>query len=184
MLFRSEISRITNANEVFEALAKGFSRYKDILDQSHVSSGPTLVDVLDKLIRMEMVKKETPINDEHNKKKTGYFISDQLCCFYYKYIFRNASRMNVMDAEFFCEKYIWEDFETRHVPKAFEEICRQYLIRMNRSGRMEEPFERIGKYYFDDPVNRRNGEFDIVTLDDRGYVFYPEAMLWNSRRAG
>lgn len=172
MYLSSEISRITNANEVFEALAKGFSRYKDILDQSHVSSGPTLVDVLDKLIRMEMVKKETPINDEHNKKKTGYFISDQLCCFYYKYIFRNASRMNVMDAEFFCEKYIWEDFETRHVPKAFEEICRQYLIRMNRSGRMEEPFERIGKYYFDDPVNRRNGEFDIVTLDDRGYVFY------------
>lgn len=172
MYLNSEISRITNANEVFEALAKGFSRYKDILDQSHVSSGPTLVDVLDKLIRMDVVKKEAPINDENNRKRAGYVISDNLSLFYYKYIFRNLSRMNVMETEVFCQRYIWEDFETKHVPKAFEEICRQYLIHRNRSGRMEEPFEKIGKYYFDDPVNRKNREFDIVTLDAKGYIFY------------
>ena len=87
MYLSSEISKITNANEVFEALAKGFSKYKDILDQSHGSSGPTQIDVLDNLIRMDVVKKEAPINDENNKKKAGYFISDNLSLFYYKYIF-------------------------------------------------------------------------------------------------
>lgn len=35
----AEISKIINANEVFEALARGYSRYSDILSQSHVSSG-------------------------------------------------------------------------------------------------------------------------------------------------
>lgn len=39
----SEISRITNANEVFGALAQGCSRYKDILDQSHVTSGTCMM---------------------------------------------------------------------------------------------------------------------------------------------
>ena len=38
MYLKSEISKIANANEVFEALAKGFSRYSDLLSQSHVSS--------------------------------------------------------------------------------------------------------------------------------------------------
>lgn len=33
-------------------------------------------------------------------------------------------------------------------------------------------FEKIGKYYYDDPVNHTNGEFDIVTEDENGYVFY------------
>ena len=33
--------------------------------------------------------KEAPINDENNRKKSGYFISDNLSLFYYKYIFRN-----------------------------------------------------------------------------------------------
>ena len=172
MYLNSEISKITNANEVFEALSKGFSRYKDILDQSNVSSGPTLVDVLDKLIKMDVVKKEAPINDEDNKKKAGYFISDNLSLFFYKYIFRNMSRMQIMDSEIFYDKYIEEDFETKHVPKIFEDICKQYLIRKNKSGNIEEVFEKIGKYYYDDPVNKRNGEFDIVTLDDKGYVFY------------
>lgn len=172
MYLSSEISKITNANEVFEALARGFSKYKDILDQSNVSSGPTLVDVLEKLIKMDVVKKEAPINDENNKKKAGYFICDNLSLFYYKYIFRNISRMNVMDSEVFYHKYIEEDFETEHVPKVFEDICKQYLIRLNKEGKIDEVFEKIGKYYYDDPMNKKNGEFDIVTLDDKGYIFY------------
>ncbi len=172
MYLNSEISKITNANEVFEALAKGFSKYKDLLDQSNVSSGPALVDVLDKLIRMDIVAKEAPINDENNRKKSGYFISDNLSLFYYKYIFRNISRMNIMDSDIFYDKYIADDFETKHVPKIFESICKQYLIRKNRQGLMDEVFEKIGKYYYDDPVAKKNGEFDIVTQDDNGYIFY------------
>ena len=172
MYLNSEISKITNANEVFEALAKGFSRYKDILDQSNVSSGPALIDILDKLMRMDVVAKEAPINDENNKKKSGYFISDNLSLFYYKYIFRNMSRLNIMDSDVFYDRYISEDFETKYVPKSFERICKQYLIRKNRKGLMDEIFEKIGKYYYDDPVEKKNGKFDIVTQDDRGYIFY------------
>lgn len=172
MYLNSEISKITNANEVFEALAKGFSRYKDILDQSNVSSGPALIDILDKLMRMDVVAKEAPINDENNKKKSGYFISDNLSLFYYKYIFRNMSRLNIMDSEVFYDRYISEDFETKYVPKSFERICKQYLIRKNRKGLMDEIFEKIGKYYYDDPAEKKNGKFDIVTQDDRGYIFY------------
>lgn len=172
MYLNSEISKITNANEVFEALAKGFSRYKDILNQSNVSSGPALIDILDKLMRMDVVAKEAPINDENNKKKSGYFISDNLSLFYYKYIFRNMSRLNIMDPDVFYDRYISDDFETKYVPKSFERICKQYLIRKNRKGLMDEIFEKIGKYYYDDPAEKKNGEFDIVTQDDRGYIFY------------
>lgn len=172
MYLKSEISKITNANEVFEALAKGYSKYSDILSQSHVSSGPAMVDVLDRLIRMEVVQREAPINDEKNKRKAGYHIIDNLSLFYYRYIFRFSSQMNVMDPDTFYDRYIAEDFETYYVPHVFESICRQYLIRRNRAGFMPEPFEKIGKYYYDDPVNRANGEFDIVTIDPKGYIFY------------
>lgn len=172
MYLRSEISKINNANEVFESLAKGFSRYSDLLSQSHVSSGPTLVDVLDKLIRMEIVKREAPINDEHNKRKAGYYITDNLSLFFYRYVFRYSSQMNVLDSDVFFDRYIAEDFESHYVPRVFESICRQYLIRRNRRGGFEVPFDRIGKYYYDDPKTRTNGEFDVVTEDPNGYVFY------------
>ena len=172
MYLNAEISKIVNANEVFEALSRGFSRYSDILSQSHVSSGPTLVDVLDKLMRMEVVEKKAPINDEDNKKKAGYYICDNLSLFYYRYIFKYSSQLKIMDPEVFYDKYINKDFEEDYVPHKFEEIARQYLIRQNILGNIEPVIEKIGKYYYDNPKTRTNGEFDVVTLDEKGYVFY------------
>jgi len=172
MYLKSEISKIANANEVFEALSKGFSKYSDLLSQSHVSSGPTLVDVLEKLIRMEVVEKQAPINDADNRRKSGYFIVDNLSLFYYRYIFRFLSQRNVLEEDVFYDRYINEDFETQYVPRIFENICKQYLIRQNRTGKIEPPFDKIGKYYYDDPKIRSNGEFDTVTEDPLGYIFY------------
>lgn len=172
MHLKSEISKMQNAYEVFEALAKGFVRFKDILSQSQVSSSPTLVDVLDKLISMDIVVKESPINDENNKKKAGYYISDQLTLFYFKYIYRNLSRLAVMDSEVFYDKFIEADFEEHYVPLIFEQVCKQFLIRKNRSGELEDSFEKIGKYWYDDPANHKNGEFDVVTENDNSYIFY------------
>lgn len=172
MYLKSEISKMTNANEVFETLAKGYSRFNDILSQSHVSSSPTLADVLDRLIRMELVEKQAPINDENNRRKAGYFITDPLSRFYYRYIFRYASQLNVMDQAVFWNRYIQDDFESQFVPKAFETVCRQYLIRQNRRGLLPEVFDRIGKYWYDDPETKTNGEFDVVTQDPKGYIFY------------
>ncbi|MEI3536549.1 MAG: ATP-binding protein [Bacilli bacterium] len=172
MYLNSEISKIVNANEVFEALSKGYCKYSDILSQSHVSSGPTLIDVLDKLIRMGVVVKISPINDSNNKKKFGYYISDNLSLFYYRYIFKYLSQMKIMNADSFYSKYIEQDFEKQYVPHVFETICMQYLIRKNKKGEINPIFEKIGKYYYDNPKEHTNGEFDVVTQDEKGYVFY------------
>lgn len=183
MYLNAEISKIVNANEVFAALARGFSKYSDILSQSHVSSGPTLVDVLEKLIRMEIVEKKAPINDENNKKKAGYYICDNLSLFYYRYIFKYSSQLQIMDPEVFFDKYIAHDFETNYVPHEFENICKQYLIRQNRLGNIIPVIEKIGKYYYDNPKTCTNGEFDVVTLDEKGYVFY-EAKFRKNKISG
>ena len=172
MYLNSEISKIVNANEVIETLAKGYSRYQDVFSQSHVSSSPTLADVLDKLMKMDIVQKIAPINDKGNKRKAGYYICDNLSLFYYRYIFRYSSQLSIMTPEVFYEKYIQDDFETQYVPHRFEEICRQYLVRKNRAGLIQPVIEDIGKYYYDDPKSHTNGEFDLVTRDEKGYIFY------------
>ena len=80
--------------------------------------------------------------------------------------------MKIMDPDVFYEKYIQQDFEENYVPHKFEEICRQYLIRQNRIGNIDPVLEKIGKYYYDDPKTRSNGEFDVVSEDEKGYIFY------------
>lgn len=160
MYLKSEISKMMNAYEVFESLAKGYVKFSDILSQSKVTSSPALADILEKLIKMEVVVKVSPINDENNKKKAGYYVSDQLTLFYFKYIYRNLSRIAVMAPDAFFERFILPDFEAHYVPKVFEQVCKQFLIRKNRARELDNPFEKIGKYYYDDSVNHKNGEID------------------------
>lgn len=38
--------------------------------------------------------------------------------------------------------------------------------------RLSRVIEKIGKYYYDNPKEHNNGEFDVVTEDEKGYVFY------------
>ncbi|MEE3441773.1 MAG: hypothetical protein VZQ46_05735, partial [Megasphaera elsdenii] len=45
-------------------------------------------------------------------------------------------------------------------------------IRQNRQGRLPEIFDAIGTYSYDLPKEHKNGEFDVVTHDDKGYIFY------------
>lgn len=168
----TEISRIVNANEVFEVLGKGYRKFVDIVDKSHVSSGPSTIDVLDQLISLRLVEKRSPINDENNRKKSGYYICDNLALFYYKYIFTNQSIINVMNKSDFFDSFIKEDLYSMFVPKQFENICKEYLIKENIAGKLNTPFYKIGTYYYDDPKNKTNGEFDVVTLDSNGYIFY------------
>lgn len=168
----SEISKIGNAHEIFSALVDGHARYRDILSQSHVSSGATLVNVLNRLIGMQLVQRRSPINDPNNKKRTSYVICDGLSKFYYRYVFRYLSQRSVLDPEVFYDRYVNDDFETQFVPHAFEEVCRQYLVRQNRMGNIEPPFDLIGTYSYDDPATRTSGELDVVTRDPLGYAFY------------
>lgn len=48
----------------------------------------------------------------------------------------------------------------------FEKVCRQYLIRMNRKDKLETPFFKIGKYYYDDPKHKRmvNSAFKYIYI--------------------
>lgn len=50
-----------------------------------------------------------------------------------------------MDSEAFYKRYIEKDFESQYVSKAFEQVCKQYLIRQNRLGLTDEIFEEIIK---------------------------------------
>ena len=115
---------------------------------------------------------QAPINDPENKRKSGYRIVDPLSLFYYRYVFRNLSQRAFLDPDAFFDRYIARDFEENYVPHFFEEVCRQYLIRQNRAGNIDVPFDEIGRYWYDDPANHANGEFDIVTRDPQGFIFY------------
>jgi AAA+ ATPase superfamily predicted ATPase len=172
MFLKTELSKIENANSLFTAMAAGIRQYNEIMEAADISSTGVMSELIKKLTGMEAVRKEFPINKENDKTKSRYFINDNLAQFYFKYIASHQSALQIMNSDAFFKRFIESDFYEHFVPKAFEDICRQYLIRMNLNGNIDPVIEKIGKFYYDNPSEHKNGEFDIVTLDEKGYVFY------------
>lgn len=167
-----ELKKITNANSAFSAIASGAFHFSDIQSKSHLESSPILSDTLDKLLKMDLVEYVAPINKKGNKMKSGYVISDSATKFYYHYIHRNSNEKEIMSDDIFFDAFIKEDFEKSYVPKAFEKIAREYLIRKNKEGKISPVLEDIGTYWYDDPANKTNGQFDVVARNKDGYLFY------------
>ena len=104
--------------------------------------------------------------------KSGYVISDSSTKFFYHYIHRNSNEKEIMSDDIFYDAFIKDDFEKSYVPKAFEKIAREYLIRKNKEGKINPVLEDIGTYWYDDPKNKINGQFDVVARNREGYLFY------------
>lgn len=169
---KSELRKINSANGVFEAIALGAFHFKDIISKSHIESSAMLSNVLQKLIKMDLIEYVAPINDRNNKQKAGYRISDFCARFYYNFIYRNESQHNILDDNLFYDIYIDEEFEKYTVPLCFELIAKQYLIKENKKGNLSPMLLDIGTYWYDNPKEKKNGQFDVVGRCSDGYIFY------------
>lgn len=167
-----ELSKIKSSNDVLQAIALGTRKNDDLVTKSHTENAASLNYVLKKLLKLDLIKKTSPINDEKNTKKTMYFINNNPLRFYYKYIYRYANERSNMAIEDFYDQFIKDDFNTQYIPNIFEDITKQYLIIQNKERKINPPFSKIGTYWYDDKVNKTNGQFDVVTFDKNGYIFY------------
>lgn len=169
---KEELTKINNANQVFAAIANGAFHYSDILGKANLKNSSALYDSLETLTKMDLVEYVCPINDKGNKKKSGYRITDNPLAFYYRYIFNRKSQREMMNENDFFDVFIKDDFFSYYVPIKFETVAKQYLIRMNKSGKLKPILFDLGTYWFDDPLNKKNGQFDVVGECADGYVFY------------
>ncbi|MCO7110831.1 DUF234 domain-containing protein [Gemmiger formicilis] len=89
--------------------------------------------------------------------------------FYFTFIYKNASALQVLGAEAFYDEYI-APVLTDFISRRFEGICRDYFSHQVRS--RNEGVRNIGSYYYDDPAHRKNGEFDVALEFADGYEIY------------
>ena len=57
------------------------------------------------------------------------------------------------------------------VPRRFEELCRSYFSILAQAGKLPG-ITNIGTYYYDDPANHKNGEFDVALAFGDEYEIY------------
>lgn len=167
----SELSKEENANYVLEKIASGIGKYSDLADNFPGSNGK-ISHTLGKLEGMGLIAKDSPINATSNRRRHRYVICDNLLDFYYSYLFRDVTGRTAVSPQDFFNERLHEPIETDYLPRKFEQVAKEYLLRQNRAGKIQPPFMSIGRYVYNDKVNHRNGEFDVVTKDRQGLISY------------
>lgn len=166
----SENALNVNSERIFSALGNDRKRYTEIEDALRVKKTGNLAKQIKTLTDLEILSRNIPINKPNDNKKATYELNDNLLRFYYAFVYKNASALQVLGAEAFYDEYI-SPLLTDFIARRFEDICREYFSLQVRSGKLKG-VRNIGSYYYDDPVYRKNGKFDVALELADGYAIY------------
>ena len=166
----SDLSNTVNAERIFGAIGNRKKRYNEIEGKLSMKSNGLLSKNLETLLKMELLSKVYTINKSDDDKKSMYELSDNVLRFWYAYVYKNKSALQMLGAEAFYESYIAPSLTT-FISHRFEEITRVYFSLCARAGKLKGVLN-IGTYYYDDSASKTNGEFDVVLQRTDAYDIY------------
>ena len=159
-LLMSDYSNAANAERIFSVLGNCRKRYRDIESQLNANQTGNVLKQLKMLLRLELLRKSAPINKPGDAKKTTYEINDNLMRFFFTYVYKNRSALEMIGPANFYDEYTAPTIRD-YVARRFEEICRAFFSIQAKRGKLPG-LRNIGSWYFDDPKTKTNGEFDVV----------------------
>lgn len=162
-LLKQELRDASRYNSVIEAIAAGATKVSEI-------AGKTGLDVsaashcLESLIELGIVSKESAVTEENNKKKTYYSISDAMFRFWYRYIPGGMDVILSKNGEYLYDEVIAETISD-YMGIVFEQMCRQYLLRVNKENMLPLKILNVGRWWGNNPDKKREEEIDIVAYN-------------------
>ena len=168
--YTADMAMRDSANRVLEALGNSSMRHNDIENRLGLEHNGLLSKTLKSLTDMGFIDKVAPINRPNDKKKAPYRIKNNALRFYFAYLYGKANLLSILGPEAFYDANI-KDTLTSFIAKRFEDIARSYFSLATKAGLLKGIYD-IGTYYYDDPINRKNGEFDVALEKADGYWIY------------
>ena len=165
--YTSDVSTKTTANRIFEILSNSNERHNQIETLLGYEHNGLLSKQLDVLLDMEFIGKSEPINKIGDKKKATYYIRNNALRFYFAFIYGKNNILSLLGPNAFFDRYI-KDRLISFISLRFEDISKTFISLLVQQGKIKEIYN-IGTYYYNNPVNKTNGEFDIAIQTNSGF---------------
>jgi uncharacterized protein len=148
---------------ILEAVAGGATTMSRIADVSGIpvhSLGRYISELMED---HELIERRAPFDSKESHKMGRYYINDNFLDSWFRYIFKNKSRIEILSGERIAAE-IMEDMPV-FMGKKFEKLMIAHLNAMNQGGLLH--FDRIGQYW-----DRGETEIDIIFTNDRDREIY------------
>lgn len=115
---------------------------------------------LEKLIRVGLVEKKRCITEEKNKKKTQYVLKDHMFKFWYDFIPKAHSVIELGEGDIYYEKAVKPKLHS-FMGSVFEEMCRYYTLEQGVQGRFDSFLTQVGSWWGVEQVESQSGFREI-----------------------
>ena len=177
-LLTQEFNDITLVNNVIEQIASGENSLSIISSKVHEKDTAVLYS-LKKLMEVGLVEKKKCITEEKNKKKTQYVLKDHMFKFWYQFIPKAVSVIEMGQGDIYYEKAVKPQIHS-FMGSVFEEMCRYYTLERGARGAFGSFLTETGTWWGVEQVTdntgkryRQSADIDVVgisTIDHNAVV--------------
>ncbi|WP_461206636.1 ATP-binding protein [Clostridium sp. DL1XJH146] len=168
-LLKQELREPAIYNSIIEVIANGASKLNEVSTKTG-EAGDKCSKYIKTLIDLKIVEKETPVGEKEKTRKSIYRLKDNLFRFWYKFVFDNGTLIEQGMLDYVYENKIKEEI-SNYLGEVFEDICIQFLKKKNKQLELPFVFEKIGRWWGNNPVKRRQEEIDILAIDKSNAIF-------------
>lgn len=162
-LLTQEFSDIAIANNIVEQIASGQNAL-NIIAAKIGEKEPTVLYSLEKLINVGLVEKKGCITDEKNKKKTQYVLKDYMFKFWYQFIPKATSVIEMGQGEVYYQKVVKPVLHS-FMGTVFEDMCRYYTLKQGITGEYGCFITLAGTWWGVENITDKNGETRTQSAD-------------------
>ncbi len=176
-LLKQEVREPALYNAIITAIATGSTRMSEISgkvgEETNVCSA-----YVKNLVALGIIRKEMPYGEKESRKAI-YAIEDNLFRFWYRFVPENNSIIARGAADLAYKRI--EPNLPDYMGKVFEEICKQYLWKMLLAGKCPVQFSSLGRWWGNDPKEKRQAEIDILAEQDKDTALFGECKWTNEK---
>lgn len=169
-LLTQEFMDITLVNNIIEQIASGQNTLNLIAEK--VKEKPaTVLYSIEKLIEIGLVEKKTCMTEEKNRKKTQYVLKDQMFKFWYEFIPKATSVIEMGQGDLYYEKVVKPQLHS-YMGSIFENMCRYYTLEQGIRGKFGNFITSAGSWWGTETLEKdgrkyqQSADIDVVAVSD------------------
>ena len=170
-LLTQEFTDIAIVNNIIEQIASGENTLNTIAGKIGEKE-PTVLYSLDKLINVGLIEKKKCITDEKNKKKTQYVLKDYMFKFWYEFIPKATSVIEMGQGELYYQKAVKPVLHS-FMGAVFEDMCRYYTLKQGITGEYGCFLTSVGSWWGtenitdeNDNIRAQSADIDVVAISE------------------
>ena len=168
-LLTQEFSDLSLVNNIVEQIASGENALNAIAAKTGEKE-QTVLYSLEKLMSVGLVEKKKCITDEKNKKKTQYLLKDSMFKFWYSFIPKATSVIEMGHGETYYKKVV-KPLLHSYMGSVFEDMCRYYTLMKGITGEFGCFVTSVGTWWGTENITDKDGkarsqsaDIDVVAL--------------------